>query len=138
MSRNRAVCAILAVALGAGCTMPREIPTLVQRTVLAIEAIIVTEPEGAIVYGDDLASMGKAPVAKRWEIEKLTWSDGTIHFRMLPKGIGIRQGDELTLEVTAKTDGYAEESATIRIPFAGEERTVTKKLVLRKAGGNAP
>jgi hypothetical protein len=86
------------------------------------------------VFGDDLRLIGKAPVTKTWRIEKLSWSDGTVHFRLLPKGVRIRTGERLSTSLVARAEGYRDEFKTVSAEFTGKDEAVADTIVLKKTG----
>jgi hypothetical protein len=132
---SRLVLSMLTLAACAGCASVQDVPQLARRSIVTVEVIVDTEPAEAKVFGEDLLCIGKAPVTKRWEIEKLEWSDGAVHFRLLPKGIRIRPGEMLSADLTAKAEGYSEETKTVRIRFSGKNDATAEKIVLKKGDG---
>jgi hypothetical protein len=134
MKRSDRLLAAVLIAVCAGCASTGRVPQLAKRSVMVVEVVVETDPPKATIFGNDLRSLGTAPVTKRWEIEKLTWSDGTVRFRLLPKAIALEEGDTFTLEVIAKAEGYAETFESFKVPFSGKSETVTRKVTLKRAG----
>jgi hypothetical protein len=130
---SRLIVAALVLAVCVGCVSSQKVPTLDQRSVISLEIVVETDPPKARVFGEDLRCMGEAPVTKKWEVEKLTWSDGATHFRLLPKGTRIRVGEKLSAGLVARIDGYQDEFKTVSVEFSGKDEAVTEKIVLKKA-----
>ncbi len=123
---------LLSVVLSAGCRAPANIPILEKRSVISVKLVIETEPQGARVFAENFRLMGEAPVTHTWQLEKLTWSDGKMDFRMLPNGIRIGPGEELSVRLTVRAEGHKEKTTTVSVPFSGREETITRKIVLEK------
>ncbi len=123
---------LLAFVVSAGCRVPANIPALDKRSVMSIKLTIETEPQGTRVFAENFRLMGEAPVTHTWQLEKLTWSDGKMDFRMLPKGTRIEPGEELSVRLTVRAEGHKEKTTTVSVPFSGREETITRKIALEK------
>ncbi len=132
MKKSRLTILALVLTACAGCASSQKVPTLARRTLITVEIVVATEPPKARVFGEDLRCIGEAPVTRKWEIEKLTWSDGATHFRLLPKGTRIRMGERLSAGLVARAEGYRDEFKTIGVKFSGKDETVPEKIVLKK------
>ncbi len=123
---------LLSIVLLAGCRAPANIPVLEERSLMNVKLTIETEPQGARVFAENFRLMGEAPVTHTWQLEKLTWSDGKMDFRMLPKESRIEPGEELSVRLTVSAKGYKGKTTTVSVPFSGREETITRKITLEK------
>ena len=123
---------LLALVVSAGCRAPANIPALNERSVMSVKLTIETDPQGARVFAENFRLMGEAPVTHTWQLEKLTWSDGKMNFRMLPEGIRIEPGEELSVRLTVRAEGHKEKTISVSVPFSGREETITRKIALEK------
>ncbi len=136
MCGRKLIIPFLAAAALVGCRAPGNIPTLAERSLFDVVLVVETDPPGAAVFDEGFVKIGDAPVRHVWRIEKLSWSNGKTDFRLLPEGVRIRPGENLSVELAVRAEGYRVKGEVFAVPFSGEEETVTRRVVLKKRGGN--